>query len=367
MPQYDKKRPMALILTIIFLVLLILTPAACNAKPPAADLEPAGEKNEYADFENENLDFIRSYEVSPDAARVRLSIAGTDAFNLNSKGALLSSDGDGTMNIAVDLSSLLGGGVSDLFTVEADIAVVNDNTDFYAVSGEITALNSHGSAVSTGVWSVYLAEKNPNIVRLQLSEPLTPGPHNMLILSKTVDNAAVAGLKQSNLLLLSMHFYDADGSPLPVDRDAKFNAPDGFGEPDRSNLTLFADERAIEGAHGSSNGWGQAVALLTEKNDGAIDANTLVNSVITVYYSSESPPELILQSWTDGKPDSAGWAKVAPARVNNSGSIAQFSFEDMVISFGTDDFEAFLDQLFVGDTGAELTVYSVTVAAGNGR
>ena len=358
---------MAHILSVILLVWLILTPAACNANQPAAGMEPAGEKNEYADFENENLDFIRSYEVSPDAARVRLSIAGADAFNLNSKGALLTSDGDGAMYIAVDISSLLGEGVSDLFTVEADIAVVNDYTEFYAVSGEITALDSNGSAVSTGVWSVYLAEKNPNVMRLQLSEPLSAGPHNMLILSKNVDNATASGHKQSKLLLLSMRFYDAGGSLLPVDRDAKFNAPDGFGEPDRSNLTVFADEITIDGARGSSNGWGQAVAILTKKNEGALDANTLLNSIITVYYSSESPPELILQSWTDGKPDSAGWAKVAPTRINNSGSIAQFSFEDMVSSFGTDDFGTYLDQLFVGDTGAELTVYSVTVAAGNER
>jgi hypothetical protein len=223
-------------------------------------------------------------------------------------------------------------------------------------------LDKEKRPVAGGVWSVYLAEKNPNVMRLELPDRLPSGPYNILILSKTVDNAAAAGLKQSNLLLSSLRFYDAQAHLLPVHAGAAFNAPDGFGEPDRSNLAALSGETAIEGTQGSSSGWGQAVCLPTIKNGGRFDAKTLNDHVVSVYYSSESPPELILQSWTDGSPESAGWAKVAPARTNGSQSIAQYSCEDIAAAFGTDDFETYLDQLYIGDTGMELKVYSVTLA-----
>ena len=341
--------------------------AACAGSQAPDDPTPPDGRSMYVDFKNQNLGFIRSYEASPDAAHVNVYFAIKDAEGAPPYGAVLEPDGDGTMYVAVDMSSLLGERLSELRAIEADIGVLMyKDSDFYAVSGEVAALDPGGEAVATGVWSVYLAEKNPNVMRLQLPEPLPPGPYSMLLLSKTVDNAMAAGLKQSSLLIDSMRFFDPEGNLLPVNQDAGFDAPKGFGEPDRSNLAPTAGEKALEGARGSSNGWGQAVALLTEKNGGPLEADALLGSIVTVYYSSASPPELILQSWTDGKPDSAGWAKVAPARVNDSGNIAQYDFGDMVESFGTDDFGAYLDQLFVGDTGAELAVYSVTVAAAIG-
>jgi hypothetical protein len=122
------------------------------------------------------------------------------------------------------------------------------------------------------------------------------------------------------------------------------------------------DEKNIENSEGSSKNWGQAVALDTAKNSGPLNGELLKeDSVVTVYYVSASPPELILQSWTAGAPGSAGWAKVAPQAVNNSNSAAQYVFADMASAFGTEDFSAWLDKLYVGDTGQELTVYAVTI------
>jgi len=363
------KRLMSYTMTAMLAASLILLPAACSNLPPAGSPQQNNEftdVNSVVNFDNDNLGFMRSFDASPDAAHVTFSIAEVSPNGIEGKGALLTTDRDGTMYIAIDLSSLLGESVSDLRTVEADIAVVNDYTDFYAVSGEVSIIDAEGTSVADGVWSVYLREKNPNIMRLELQKPLSPKPYNMLILSKSVDNAVAAGLEQSSLFISALRFFDMEEQLLPVNTDEGFNAPEGFGKPDRSNLMEFSGETAISGARGTSNGWGQAVALLTAKNGGELDAGLLKGSAVTVYYSSDSPPELILQSWTDGKPESAGWAKVAPVLVNNSGNIAQYSFEAMVTAFGTDDFEAFLDQLYVGDTGAELAVYSVTYSAGAG-
>ncbi|MCL2124605.1 MAG: hypothetical protein FWH33_01290 [Oscillospiraceae bacterium] len=341
----------------------IFTLAACaETKPPETD-DTANEQiaNQTIDFGNKNIAFLRSYEASPDAVKVELSITGTEETPPG-MGALMAINNDGTMYIAADISSLLGDRVMELRAFEADIAVVNDHGDFYAVSGEIIALDAGGNTIAGGVWSVYLAEKNPNILRLEMPSAVPQGPYNMMILSKTVDNASAAGLSQSNLIIYEMRFYDKDGALLPVNIDAGFNAPAGFGEQDRSNLSALVGETAIEGARGSSAGWGQAVVLPTIKNGGSLDPSGLRNAIVTVYFSASTPPELILQSWTDGKPDSAGWAKVSPARVNGSGNIAQFDYADMVEAFGSDDFDAFLDQFYVGDTGSELKVYSVTVS-----
>jgi hypothetical protein len=88
------------------------------------------------------------------------------------------------------------------------------------------------------------------------------------------------------------------------------------------------------------------------------------DAVITVYYISDALPELILQSWTENAPPEAGWAKVAPRAVNDSGTIAQYSYPDMAAAFGTDDLATYLDQLYVGDTGAPLDVSAVTIGRG---
>ena len=369
MPHRKYKRLAALVLIAALALLAALMPAGCSDAPKETSPDITNGQptvNNLINFENDNHGFMRSYESSPDAARAVLSIAVTDGDTASGKGVLIESDHDGTIYIAADLSSLLGDRVADMRVLEADIAVVNDYEEFYAVSGEITILDAQGSAVANGVWSVYIKEKNPNVIHLELPGAIPPGPYNMLILSKTVDNAVSAGLRQSNLLITEMRFYDANAQLLPINNDAGFNAPDGFGEQDRSNLIAISDETAINGARGSSSGWGQAVVLPTVKNGGPLDPKALEDCVLTVYYSSDSPPELILQSWTEGKPDSAGWAKVAPARVNGSGNIAQYDYKDMISSFGTDDFEAFLDQFYVGDTGAELKVFSVTLMNANG-
>ena len=216
---------------------MVLTLASCAAVPAAPPNAGDDERQYLVNFSNSNLEFIRSYEASPDAAHTAFYIAAADTGDPTDNAVYITPGGDGTMYISVDLSSLLGENVADLRALEADIAVVNDYADFYAVSGEIAALDAEGVTVAEGVWSVYMAEKNPNLLRLELSDALQPHPYNMLIISKTVDNAVVAGLKQSGLLITELRFYDADGRLLPVNADASFNAPDGFGEPDRSTVS----------------------------------------------------------------------------------------------------------------------------------
>jgi hypothetical protein len=136
-----------------------------------------------------------------------------------------------------------------------------------------------------------------------------------------------------------------------------------YSTDDRSNLVPVLGETDLGLTGETAGGWGQAVVVGSTKNEGGtLDVAALpANCVVTVYYTSALPPEIILQSWTDGAPETAGWAKVAPAYVNNSGNIAQFTHADMVAAFGTDDFATYIDNFNIGDTGEALTVIKVTV------
>jgi hypothetical protein len=101
---------------------------------------------------------------------------------------------------------------------------------------------------------------------------------------------------------------------------------------------------------GTSSGWGQASTIDTP----AFDIAWLTPGfVITVYYVSDNPPEVIFQSWDGGE----GWAKVAHA--TDDGSKATFTYDDIVVSYG-DDF-SLLNRVNVGDTDAPLEVLTVTV------
>jgi hypothetical protein len=310
-------------------------------------------------FANGNFAFIQSYESSPDACKTQLSVV-----QHNGKNALfVDVSSGGTPYLAIDASSLLGGAISTMRTMELDVEIVGGDGEFYAVSGSISALSGPDRLQSApDAWSVYLASKNPNIARITLAhdaEFMVPDAYNMFIFTKEVDNAVTAGLAPANLYILGVRFYDTNGIEIVADANAGFNAPEGFGKPDRSNLLGVENETVIAGSAGSSaGGWGQAVAITTTHGGGAFDASVIApNTVVTVYYASETAPELILQSWSGGE----GWAKAAPTRVNGSGTIAQYTYDDIIAAFNSDDIAGLLDQLYAGDTGAKLDVFSVSV------
>lgn len=334
-------------------------PMAPAEPEPAATAEPVDTK---ITFENGNHQFLTLLEHQPDADVSALSLADVN----DAKAVRLTPAGTGVPHLAMDVSSLIGEALPDLRTIVLTVAVEGPSDQFYAVSGEIALYNGIGNAVAKDAWSVYLPTKNPNLAQVQIDgtgdQPLDPAAFTYLVLTKKTDNAIVAGQAPRNLLISSIQFLDKDGTPLNFDPDAKFNAPEGFDEADRTNLVAVGNDQSIQGASGESSGWGQAVALTTLKNEGVLDPALLVpGSIVTVMYESAAPPELIAQSWTDGAPESASWAKVAPAAVNDSGTTAQFMYADIVAAFGTDDLETYLDQLFVGDTGESLSVNSVSI------
>lgn len=368
------KRRRCLVFIAVLAALFVLS--SCNSGTPVEDTgaengEGMSRETETVEtaltFSGGNYDFVRSYEVTPDACQTQLSIVEHNGANA----LLLDVSSGGKPVVAIDVSSLLGEDVARLHTMQLIVEVASRSGEFFAVSGELVALRAADGTQSTDAWSVYLPNKNPNGARAVLetdSESFAPGPYNMILFSKEIDNGEITGEAPSNILIHAIEFFDEAGVPLIPDANAGFNAPEGFGKADSAGLIAVENEITIAGSSGESvGGWGQAVAMVTAKNDGDFDGELLgENSVITVYYVSAVPPELIFQSWTEGAPDSAGWAKIAPAHVNASGTVAQFMFSDMVSAFGSDGFAEYLDQVFVGDTGEKLNVASVTVGDATG-
>jgi hypothetical protein len=311
-------------------------------------------------FSGGEYGFLLVDNSPPGANRARLSLVdygGRKAVRVE----LL---GGGAPYIAIDASSLLGKSVGRLREMQVTIGVENPTGNFYAVSGDIYAYSGPERRVSRDPWSVYLPERNPNIARavLDAGEEFVPGAYNFFILARREDVALGEGAPPSHLVISEIHFYEEGGKELRVNPGALFDAPEGFGERDRSNLLASGEETYLEKSEGKSKNWGQAVTLDAAKNGGPLDGALFgPDAVVTVYYSSAAPPELILQSWTPGAPAGSGWAKVAPAAVNGSSSAAQYLGRDMAAAFGTGDFATWLDRVYVGDTGEELTVYAVTL------
>jgi hypothetical protein len=311
-------------------------------------------------FSDGRFGFLAVDESPPGAAKIRLRLVDYG----NGKAVRADMAGAGAPYIVIDPSSLLGKKVAGLRVMEMILALEREDGEFYAASGEIRAYSGKDRSESSDSWSVYLPEKNPNTVRavLEDGEYFIPGADNFFILTRKVDNALEAGKDPSSFIIAAIRFFDAAGNEIGANSRAVFRAPEGFGRRDLSNLAALADageEYVLEKSNGSSKGWGQAVALDTLKNGGSLDPSLFAgNAVVMVYYSSANPPELILQSWTGG----AGWAKVAPLAVNDSASCAQYAVSDMAEAFGTPDFAAYLDKFYVGDTGADLKVYAVSIA-----
>ena len=107
----------------------------------------------------------------------------------------------------------------------------------------------------------------------------------------------------------------------------------------------------------SAGSWGQAMTLTTVKNEnGVFDPAVLTpDKAVVVYYTAETAPEVVLQSWSGGE----GWAKVPADETLSTDGVAVFTYDYMTAMYQSDDFVDTLDAFIVGDTGSELTVSKI--------
>lgn len=149
----------------------------------------------------------------------------------------------------------------------------------------------------------------------------------------------------------------------------------GFFAAAALTFTVCAEDYTFDVSEAvQTNGeWGQSFVYYTcndGNHEGNFDATWITSdSEVLVEYtyegdsSSQAPVELIWQTWAGGpvapNPDvNRTWNKIAPYEYDDTS--AKFSFEDIVGSYGTDDF-ATVYAINVGDTGVKLTVTGVTI------
>lgn len=128
-------------------------------------------------------------------------------------------------------------------------------------------------------------------------------------------------------------------------------------------VTAFAADDYImfEGEGTSPKEWGQAVTYYIQEhtNAGIKLTDLKEGSKIIVEYSVNGEDngddiELIFQTWTD----EARWKQIQPAE--NSDGTAVFLYDDMVSTYGSDDFST-VEAVNVGDRGTMITVTKVAI------
>ncbi len=128
-------------------------------------------------------------------------------------------------------------------------------------------------------------------------------------------------------------------------------------------VTAFAADDYImfEGEGTSPKEWGQAVTYYIQEhtNAGIKLTDLKEGSKIIVEYSVNGEDngndiELIFQTWTD----EVRWKQIQPAE--NSDGTAVFLYDDMVSTYGTDDFST-VEAVNVGDRGTMITVTKVAI------
>ena len=128
-------------------------------------------------------------------------------------------------------------------------------------------------------------------------------------------------------------------------------------------VTAFAADDYImfEGEGTSPKEWGQAVTYYIQEhtNAGIKLTDLKEGSKIIVEYSVNGEDngndiELIFQTWTD----EVRWKQIQPAE--NSDGTAVFLYDDMVSTYGSDDFST-VEAVNVGDRGTMITVTKVAI------
>lgn len=141
------------------------------------------------DFMDGKADFLtmhfRPMDSSPDATLEVVDFRGT-------KAAKVTPDGTAVPYVAIDVCSLLGDRITDLYAVEIMMAVQSPDGKFHSVAGELLAYSGQSRKESKFPWSVFIETRNPNAIRAELKDDdqkFVPDAHNMFIIRRTDDNS----------------------------------------------------------------------------------------------------------------------------------------------------------------------------------
>ncbi len=284
------------------------------------------------DFEDGQMGFVQAYSAPANAADVELSVQDFDG----SKALVIKNLTGKVPFVGIDVSSLCGANVADIAAVSMKLGVSYEDGSFSACAGKITTWTGT-DLVQTGYdWAVYMESKNPKVATVDVSGvPFTADANNIIVLSLETDNGLDAGHGNATLYVDDITFYDKSGNVLTADKTVAFAEPAGYSSSGRDSSNLYAVKGAVnfEGFATSAVAWTQDGFDMPQE---IIDA-LVPGSVVEIEYKSETGNMWIVM------PDSEkGWMRVGqagtddPAYINNSGNIAQITYEQLAALCGDD-------------------------------
>ena len=294
---------------------------------------PQEQKSEASvDFEDGQMGFVQAYNAPANAADVELSITDFDG----SKALAVKNLTGKVPFVGIDVSSLCGASVADVAAVSMKLGVSYEDGSFSACAGKITTWTG-ADLVQTGYdWAVYMESKNPKVATVDVSGvPFTADANNIIVLSLETDNGASAGHGNATLYVDDITFYDKSGKVITADKSVAFAEPAGYSSSGRDSSNLFAVKGAVnfEGFATSADAWAQDGFDMPQE---VIDA-LVPGSVVEIEYKSETG-----NMWLVMPDAEKGWMRVGqagtddPAYINNSGNIAQITYEQLAALCGDD-------------------------------
>ncbi len=294
---------------------------------------PQEQKSEASvDFEDGQMGFVQAYNAPANAADVELSITDFDG----SKALAVKNLTGKVPFVGIDVSSLCGASVADVAAVSMKLGVSYEDGSFSACAGKITTWTG-ADLVQTGYdWAVYMESKNPKVATVDVSGvPFTADSNNIIVLSLETDNGASAGHGNATLYVDDITFYDKSGKVITADKSVAFAEPAGYSSSGRDSSNLFAVKGAVnfEGFATSADAWAQDGFDMPQE---VIDA-LVPGSVVEIEYKSETG-----NMWLVMPDAEKGWMRVGqagtddPAYINNSGNIAQITYEQLAALCGDD-------------------------------
>ena len=339
---------------------MVISMAACgnSGETPDTDIDVVEEEFSFDDaasitFADGNFGFIGSdASVNPAAKETVFELVDRN----ERKAVKITSSAADKIYAGIQMDALLGDNLSKVASV--DMVIETETGDsFMSTSGKIVSFTGEASDAKkeTG-WSIYLENKNPKLISAAVPAAVE-GNYLVLTLEVNAPSSAMSADVPTALYLYSISFKDADGNVLAVDTTAEYKAV-ATGE-DRSNL--FGITNAVEMALvGGGDGWSQIGYVdFTEEEWAAL---TTPGSVVEIAYKAETGNiwmGLSGNAWKRigvGDCDGSGQGY---AYYNNSRSIAQITYEDIVSVVG-DDTSAWDKQIFIESDGA-FEVFSIKI------
>lgn len=310
-------------------------------------------------FEDGNYGFVDAYMNHARSANLDISLAD---FNGSKAVKVVNTTGTSkTIFVGIDVSSLFGADVTKIAGVEMVVGTAHDDGKFHATSGNIYSWwgTERESATLSG-WSVYMERKNPNIIKgtVPAGCEFVADAQNIVYVSIETDNGATDASVPATLYIDDIRFFDAAGNTLkPADTTVAFNWPESEGV-DVSNQYALSNTVEFDGYTTSEGGWAQNGADFSQE---LLDALVPGTAIEVSFQSEDGSMWLVF-------PDAAsGWTRVAQgqAYINNSGTTAQITYEQIVAAVGED--KANWGGRLQFEAGTAWEVYGVKVGTASQR